>query len=49
MITTCPIIATEKYKKRYNAVFSQIGWNLSKDIGEILNKEQRHKHVTKSG
>jgi hypothetical protein len=49
MITTCPKMAAEKYIKRYNAVFSQTGLSLSKDIWVILNKEQRHKHVTKSG
>jgi len=46
MISSCPIMATEKYIKRYNVVFSQIGLSLSKDIGVILNKEQRHEHVT---
>jgi hypothetical protein len=41
-------MATEKYIKRFNAVYSQIGLSTSKDIGVILNKEQRYEHVTKS-
>jgi hypothetical protein len=48
IISTCPILAEEQYKKRHDRVCAQLHFNICKEIRVKLDNKHLYENVLKS-